>query len=342
MTSARRGGTKRSSWLTFRRRLLLVRLLLRGPASSAELQAAVQAELGEEGYPPAAAAALKHDLDALKQEYGCTISFRRATGHYALDDLGELALLDLPDECLEALTFLEASFPIGAALPEHAHIREVLERVVKLLPAPRRAERQQRAALRLQIVGEAPGRIDPGVLARVRRAVEQRQELLFDYRSSFDAEQPRRHHVAPYGVFFRPEGHGYLDATLLDVTPAGSESMHAAIDYRLDRIVAGSVVVLPTRLPPARPLPPSYRLRYRLLPVVARRRDVASYFPETRFDYHEDGSATVTATVSNLWQARQILLRYGSACQVLEPPELVALFRATAEGLARMYGVPSS
>jgi hypothetical protein len=70
-----RGGTKRSSWLTFRRRLLLVRMLLRGPASSADLIAAVQAELGDEGYPPAAAAALKHDLDSLKAEYGCQIAF---------------------------------------------------------------------------------------------------------------------------------------------------------------------------------------------------------------------------------------------------------------------------
>ena len=29
---------------------------------------------------------------------------------------------------------------------------------------------------------------------------------------------PPRHRVAPYGIFFRPEGHGYLDATLLEVT----------------------------------------------------------------------------------------------------------------------------
>jgi hypothetical protein len=74
-----------------------------------------------------------------------------------------------------------------------------------------------------------------------------------------------------------------------------------------------------------------------LHPVVARRRDVATYFPQTHIDYHEDGSATVTAVVTNLWQTRQILLRYGTGCCVLEPPELVALFRETASGLAQMY-----
>jgi len=101
--------------------------------------------------------------------------------------------------------------------------------------------------------------------------------------------------------------------------------------------VPGSARVLPQMLPPQRGAPPSYRLRYRLLPVVARRRDVAAYFPETQFDYQDDGSALVTATTTNLWQARQILLRYGTACEVLEPPALVALFRAVAEGLSALY-----
>jgi hypothetical protein len=99
--------------------------------------------------------------------------------------------------------------------------------------------------------------------------------------------------------------------------------------------VAGSVAILPTMLPPARISPPSYTLR---LPQVARRCDVATYFPHTQVVYRDDGSAEVTATITNLWQARQILLRYGDACLVHEPPELVALLRSTAAGLARLYG----
>lgn len=332
------GGTKRSSWLTFRRRLLLVRLLLRSPASSADLIVAVQAELGDEGYPPAAASALKHDLDALKAEYGCTIAFQRDRGVYALTDLGELALLDLPSECMEALAFLDASFPAGSALPEQAHIRALLDRVLRLLPANRQEQHQhRRAAMRLSLPGGGSRRTDPAVLATVKRAIDERHELAFKYWSTFDTEQPRRHRVAPYGIFFRPEGHGYLDATLLEVTPSGNEPLHAAIDYRLDRIVPGTVQLLPRVLPPERPQPRTYTLRYRLLPAVARRRDVAAYFPNTQIDYHDDGSATVTATVTNLWQTRQILLRYGTACEVLEPPELVTLFRQTAEGLVEIY-----
>lgn len=331
------GGTKRSSWLTFRRRLLLVRALLRGPATTAELIAAINAELGEQGYPEAAAAALKHDFDALKGEYGCQIAYDRPSRRYSLADLGELALLDLPDSCMEALAFLEASFPEGSGLPEHANLRALLERVVLLLPPARQVQhRRRRSTIRLG-VGAGGRRIDPDTLAIVKYAVEERRELVFDYLSTFDAELPRRHRVAPYGITFRPEGHGYLDATVLEVTPKGGEVIHAAIDYRLDRIVPGTVALLPTVLPPIRPTPPSYRLHYTLVPQVARRKDVAAYFPNTVIAYHDDSSATVTASVTNLWQARQILLRYGDACLVHEPAELVALFRQTSEGLARLY-----
>ncbi|HWQ11680.1 MAG TPA: WYL domain-containing protein, partial [Roseiflexaceae bacterium] len=293
----RSGGTKRSSQLTFRRRLLLVRLLLRAPASGDELIGAVQRELGEEGYPPAAAAALKHDLDALKAEYGCRIVYRREAGGYALEDLGELALLDLSDAAMEALAFLDASFPAGSALPELANIRTLLDQVTRLLPADRQAQHQRRrVAARLRLPGQGSGRIDPAVLAAVKRAIDERRELAFRYLSTFDTTTPRRHRVAPYGIFFRPEGHVYLDATLLEVTPGGGETVHAAIDYRLDRIVAGTAEVLPGVLPPERPRPRTYALRYRLHPNVARRRDVAAYFPNTEIAYHEDGSATVTAT----------------------------------------------
>jgi predicted DNA-binding transcriptional regulator YafY len=334
------GGIKRSSWLTFRRRLLLVRALLRGPASSADLVASVGAALGDQGYPQAAAAALKHDFDALKGEYGCQISYDRATRRYTMSDLGELALLDLPDDSMEALAFLDASFPDGGGLPEHSHIRALLERVLLMLPPSRQAEhRRRRSAIWLRLGVEA-GQIDSEVLNLVKRAIQGRRELAFAYLSSFDQDQPRQHRVAPYGITFRPEGLGYLDATLLEVTPTGSEVIHAVIDYRLDRIVPGSAVVLPTMLPPQRVAPPSYQLRYTLVPQVARRRDLAAYFPDTQIAYRADGSAEVTATVTNLGQARQLLLRYGDACTVHEPPELVALFRKTAHGLSAIYDLP--
>ena len=303
----------------------------------ADLIEEMQAELGDEGYPDAATSALKHDFDALKSEFGCTIKYQRATGCYALEDLGELALLDLPDECMQVLAFLDTTFPAGVTLPEYAGVRALLERVLPLLPPDRQEQfRRGRSLMSLQLAGNAPGKIEPATLATLNRAITRRQELVFSYRGSED-DAPRRHRVAPYRIFFRPEGHGYLDATLLEATPRGNETVNAWIDYRLDRIVPGSAKVLPQMLPHERVQPPSYALHYRLLPDVARRRDVTSLFPGSQITYHDDGTADVMATITNLWQTRQTLLRYGAGCVVVEPPELVDMFRATVRGLAELY-----
>lgn len=324
--------------LTFRRRLFLVRLLLREPMSSTRLIETMQAELGADGYPTAAASALKHDLDALKIEYGCRITFDRSTGRYIMEDLGKLALLDLPAPCMEALAFLEASFPSGMALAEHANIRELLARVVMTIPFEHRDVYRQHSAAFLHLTGKAPGRIDPVVNKTIRRAIKRRQEVAFLYWSTLDSKQPRYHRVAPYRIF-RPEGQSdLLDATLLEVRPAGEETVHDTVHYRLEHIVPGSVELLPNALPTERIIPPVLTLRYRLAPRMARQQDVLPYFPGTQISYQDDGSALVTATITNLWQTHQVLLRYGAACEVLEPPELVALFRETAQEFAQVYG----
>jgi predicted DNA-binding transcriptional regulator YafY len=334
-----KGGTKRSSWLTFRRRLILVRALLRAPLSRDNLVSVVQDELGDEGYPSDTASALKNDLDALKGEYGCQIRFHRHMNCYVLEDMGDLALLDLPDDCLEAVAFLDASFPAGSDVSAYAGVRSLLDRIVKLLPRQRQREHAQgRHVLSMQLPGASTHPLDPDVLATVRRAIAQRRELSFHYRSNTDDHLQTQHRVAPYDIYFSAEGHTYLDATMLDVAPRHPAAIiPAAIPYRLDRIVAGTAQVLHTVLPKERIQPQRYTLRYHLVPAVARRRDVSAYFPDTRITYHDDGSATVTATVTNLWQTRQILLRYGSACEVLEPPELIELFCATVDGMAETY-----
>ena len=336
-----RGGTKRSSWLIFRRRLILIRTLLRSSLPRDALIAAVNQEMQGEGYLGDTASAFKHDLDALKDEYGCRIVYQRRQRHYALEELGELALLDLPDACLEALAFLEHNFPQGAALPEHASIRALLDRVLLLLPEERREQHTgRRAVLSLQFSDSPASTIDPEIMATVKRAILQRQELRFAYQSLRADGATIQHRVAPYEVIFRPEGHVYLDATLLEVTPRDPAApIPSPVLYRLDRMLSGSLVILPTMLPPIRPEPPTYPLRYTLHPKVARRQDIATHFPGTRIDYHDDGSATVTATITNLWQARRTLLRYGSACTVHAPVELVDLFRNAIREMAANYGV---
>lgn len=332
----RSGGIKRSSWVTFRRRLFLVRQLLRAPASAEELITRVQTELGENGYPANAAAALKHDLDSLKGEYDCRIVYRRDQGKYVIVDLGELALLDPPHQSLEALALLDASYQAGSGNPMHASIRALLDQVILMLSHRAQSQLQMRRSSMRQ--KKPVGRIDSNVLATVRQAIEEKHEIAFRYWGLNDGEAPRRYRVAPYGIFFRNNGHTYLDATLLEVQPAGSEQLLTTVDYRLDRIVPGTVQILPNPLPPERPRAQTFTLRYWLHPDVVQSGNETAFFPNTRIEYGDDGSAVVTATVSNLAIARDVLLRYGNRCRVIEPPELIDLIRETVDAMAALYG----
>lgn len=128
------GGIKRSSQLIFRRRLLLARLLLRGPMTVESLIGAVQADLGVDGYPTAAVAALKHDLHALKAAYGCKITFRPLAGGYVLEDLGILALLKGSAAAHAAIPALATWVAADPADAERAAIAAILEPLKLLAP----------------------------------------------------------------------------------------------------------------------------------------------------------------------------------------------------------------
>lgn len=335
----RGGGAKRSSWATFKRRLLLVSLLLRGPAAKAQLVEAIQRALGENGYPNDVDSALKKDVEALKQEFGCEIRFQRKTNRYELQTLGELAILDLSDECFEALIFLDENFPEGEALPELVHIRTLLNQICQLLPADRRNMLSKRKPLNVQRTTTPIDTFSPHLLSTLQRAIGH-QEICFEYRSNKPGVPHTWHRAAPYEIAFKPDGHVYLEAATLETKPSDrTVKLPAATSYRLERIVSETLQILPSTLPSHRLGVKTYTLRYRLHPNVARRKDIAQHFPETEVVYHDDESATVTAKATNLWQVRQTLLRYGSACVVEEPPELVELFKKTLREMASEYGL---
>jgi predicted DNA-binding transcriptional regulator YafY len=331
------GGDKRSSWLTFHRRLFLVRQLIRGPATTAELIATARQAFGEEIYPPDEGTALRRDLAKLREEFECDIK-RDSTGRYTLVSPGRLALLDLPEAEVEALAFLAATFADGD-LPNAQTVDSLLTRVAELLPTPRREQlRTARAQPRIDRPQPSSVRSDRTV-ALLKRLVG-REQVTFDYRSPYTSDDAAVSHcVHPYELFYR-DGHLYLEAFCVECgIPELSERY---VLYRVDRMVAGTVKRGHVQLPPTRKPRRTYLLRYRLDPQVARQRDIALWFPDSRVEFLLDGAAFVTAMTSDLWQARQILLRYREHCRVLEPPELVAMLRESIERMARVYAEDSS
>lgn len=333
MTQRPRGGPKRSSWLTFHRRLFLVRRLVRGPATAAALIADARACFDDnEIYPPDARAALRHDFQKLREEFECVIRLRE-DGCYALEEFGRLALLDLPDADLEALAFLLANFA-ESPLPNAPQVDALLDRIVALLPPDRRAQLQWPARdVRL----DYPQHTAPSgehALRLLKRALR-RQQVSFAYRSSYaQGDALVQHRVAPYDLIYR-DGHIYLDGYCLDCGVAEFNQRYRL--YRLDRIVEGSMHLLPTQLAPIPPARSTYRLRYILGSAVARQRDIALWFPNSEVVFTDDGAAHITAQTTDLWQARQILLRYREYCRVLEPLELVGMLRESAERMAQVY-----
>lgn len=321
------GNTER----IFQRRLFLVRQLIRGPARARELIDATRAAFDAAIYPLDASRALRRDLAALRTEFDCTIRFTPERG-YLLEDMGRLALLDLPDAEIDALGLLQASLTDGR-LPNAPPIEALLDRVFALLPAERRRQLERGPAHRR--LEQANARSAEEVQTLLKRA-QGRHYVIFDYRATYaPSDKPVRHRVAPYDLIDR-DGYVYLDAFCHEADGVASGKYKL---YRLDRIVAASLHVLPARLPVRPPPRRVYHLRYWLSPAVASRPDTALWFPDCQVHPATDGSATVEARTDDLWQARQILLHYREHCRVLEPPELIDMLRESIARMARLYAL---
>ncbi|MEF3275077.1 MAG: WYL domain-containing protein [Chloroflexus sp.] len=327
---SRRGrGQKRSSALIVQRRLWLVSRFVYGSATPTELIADARRTFGESIYPPNALVALRHDFNALRNEFLCTIE-RQPDGSYALTNFGRLTLLNLPDEELEALMFLVGMFS-ESTWPNATQIRALLDHIIALLPPERRSNLRQQLRLEVELP-QSNVVIDQQLLTRIRRNLR-RHALRFRYLSNYSNE-PEAHRVAPVRLFVR-DGHTYLEAFCFSSPHPATVGKY--MSYRLDRIIPESLQVERRTLPPELPPRQMWSLRYWLSPQVARNRDVAIWFPQSTVTYHPDGSVEVTAQTSDLWYAEQILLRYREHCRILEPAELVTMIRQTAERLCAVY-----
>ncbi len=326
------GGERRSSMLTFQRRMLVARCLIRGAVTTASLIEEARALQGAEAYPADASAAVRHDIAALRDMFGCEISYQRPQG-YVLEYPSDLALLDLPDEELEALGFLLSTF-LDTALPNAMPVGALLDRIVSILPEQRRRQLQRASAHPRLDNPRAARRPPQPVIERLKRCLG-RSQISFDYVSSYaSGGEALRHRVAPYDLLYR-DGHTYLEAVCLECRIP--ELLNSYVLYRVDRIAAPSLRVLPSQMPPGTARRRSYTLRYWLSPRIAARRDIALWFPGSQVAFSDDGSAMVTAEIHDLWQARQIMLRYREHCQVLEPPELISMMRESIERMVDVY-----
>ena len=259
----------------------------------------------------------KNDLRELRS-LGVEIEYHRSDQEYRLVSYGDFSPVDLNPIDLHTLAFLIETFEPGT--PNHDAVRQLLERISSWLPPePRASLAMRRQHVRIDLQRRDSDHIDPQVRRQLEEAIGKRV-VRFQYMApGQDDGIPRTHTVQPWRLYFDTwRGHYYLDGYWLEVSgPYGRLKQEKWQQFRLGPILPETFEVLPDRLPPEEPRRKRWPLAYKLAPHIARDGRVTAHFENTQIhEPDEDGWVPVTATTTNLFRARQILLSYGAGCVV--------------------------
>lgn len=335
-------GKRESHWQVIRRCLAVVHRAQRGPASREELLQAVYRELGTDAYGGAEGQALRrrleNDLARVREHLWIDLYFDREANGYVIRDTW-LPLLDLPDEDLETIAWLEQTF--DPASPQHDEVHALLERLRTFLSPERRARvERSRTALSVHLGQRDEDEIPSVVWDGLTEALVQRRRVELSYLSpQQEDEVPRRHVVDPYDRFFDTvRGHYYLRGWCHYTDgPVGRYDQRRYFTYRLGRILG--VQLLPNKLPPIAPSAPRYVVVYELTSQVARlgvtyHQGIEVHEVERR----EDGSALVRGETESVFWAVRTLLHYGPNCRVLAGTEMVREMGRVVGEMGELYG----
>lgn len=338
-------GKRESTWLVVRRCLAIIRRAQRGPASRDDLIQAMLTVERPEHYGPVSdeelsrlQSRLDKDLRRIRDRLMVDLSYHRRIGKYEIKDTW-LPLLDLPDEDLETIAWLEQAFDYES--PKHDEIHALLKRLRLYLDMERVGVIEQtRSALEMDLRQRDEDEVPPNVWRGLTKAfARQRQVELLYLSPQYEDGEPRRHVVEPYDPYYfdTTRGHYYLQAYCRRVEGSeGTEYPNAYLTYRLGRIL--DTRVLPQKLPPMAPSRPSYRVEYELTPKVARMG--VTHHPEIEVhevEHREDGSALVRGKTDSVFWAVRTLLHYGPNCKVLGGPKVRREMERVVEEMAESY-----
>jgi len=330
-----------NEWLAPLRTMSLLQRLMQGPASADELISFVCSKIGESAYPKtksARDAAFKHDRDRLKKKLGVEFQYDPVKNIYILTNPGPFGILDLSEDSLRGLALLARDF--GNGFGERAYIRSLLdELLIRLSPETKRLMDTQPESLILgvkQFVDK--GEIPPKVWEAVKRSVEKRRKVSFNYLSPrYENRQSVYFEVAPFHLKYQ-EGHWYLRGWVLKRKPQEFDFPESEyIRFRVTYIQNDEKLkVLPTVIPQQYRTPPRYLVRYKLSPEIGRG-EISHHFLDMEITRNADGSAEVKGYTEDVWEAGRLLLSYGEGCVVLGGEELSREVRRRVEGMAKNY-----
>lgn len=336
--------SEKPRYFEIQRCLTILRQLQQAPATKAALMNVVRVEVGANAYADdekLAGKMFERDIDRLRT-WGVEIITGR--GHeYHLQSYGDFNPVSLEESALGALAFLSETFVEGA--PHAEEVQQLLRRVQDWLPAAQRSRvTSNRRQLRVDLRRRDDDFVPIAVETAVEKAYNERRRLRFWYRSPGQADgAPRRHTVEPWFLHFDAmRRHLYLDAYRLHVSgPLGEWGQPRWQKYRLGRILADEIEVLPDKLPPTPPSRPRHELEYLLAPEIARLGQVSRHFDDmTVHAPNEEGWVRATAKTDDLFAAVQTLLSYGARCRVIGGAEARRMMEENILVLARLYKLP--
>lgn len=317
-----------------RRRNALLALLHRGPQRYEDLIEAIDRDrlfVYDHAQDPTTIALqqryqFRRDLQALRLHY--SIEFDQKSRHYVL--LETPFGVALSPKQLAAFALVLDTFQ-KFTLPQAHDVQELLAFLLSRLPEDQqRAVVEQKRALNIEIPEKTDySQFDTLALTEIEKAILRGQQLEFTYRSPREGKEVH-HVIEPQKVPYK-DGHFYLHGWSIDY--------QKELRFRLDYILPGTAHMLRKKVASIRPSRRTYPLRYHLTPVIARN-SVSKQFLNQQVERHPDGSATINATIDDLFDTRQTMLKYAENCIVESPPELVEQMQLVATHFAQVYLTP--
>ena len=328
-----------SQWAVQRRCLAIIRRVQQGGATWEDLAEAVSQQEGDEVYnqleDEPLREAISRDVKRIRDNLNINISYNRTEGAYQYQpDEGMLPLLDLPDEDLATMIWLERVFPPNT--PMHEGVSDFMKRL-RLFLDPERMTKIAQKRLEVDLRQLDDNRIDPELMGRLQRAIDRRQQVEFEYESY--ACEPgflERHRLNIYEDPYFESGHYYVRGWSHYVVYKGKrDNIRDYRFFRFDRI--RRLEVLSLKFPEESKKSRWYTVCYRLPTYLARHGITRHrWIIIERIEEQEKTVIVHGKTTSTFW-AKQTLLHYGRTCTVLGGTELLKEYKKEVAGMARKY-----
>lgn len=333
-------GYPESSWLVARRCLAIVNRLQQGVATKQELITAVYRPSDPDQNWETLSKRFENDKERLRHRLHVPIQYDKQLKGYVIEE-EKRPLLNLPDADIQTLAYLADTFQSNT--PANAEVHQLIDRLVSWLPPERQkliqkvTGQQPTADLRLRDSEDIPLDVWNAVL----EGWQARQEIQFDYLSSHHEDGIlRQHHIQPWDFEFTERGHWRLRGyCLFNDGPNGAWRPHDYINYRISRIVTGSVEILPRKLPAVRPSGKPRKVIFELAPAITRfgisqRKELIGEPTITPLD---GGWVRVEGKTHDVFDLARNLLYYGKNCHVLGGTELLNEIRTLVAGFIEIY-----